>query len=1380
MHQPPPADQWTFESRAQYNLQATADDDDEERYELEKKVPPPIPKRANYRPKPLRWPFIVCMIVVLIVLMSLVVYANETMPNSDSTATIEPRHVMQPRQQPSSAEQQSSVAEPSPSSTPESVSSHSQVNVVSSGDVELPTTSERKQPPASSSTPVPPVSQVSKEQVPSSSDSPVTPNTPTSAIILSSSAEAQTNTPIATTIPERTSRISESTVSSGVSSSQPSITGKIDEKASDTSIRAMSQTSLPLSSSERSDKLSSSVVSGSEASTQSIMAVSESDKMRQMKGASASISTASGASSAVASSTGLADQRKAPATGTATLSTTLILSSTSMGTITKFTSRDEVILISKSTFTSTFTSNGSTVTYSTNYTSFVSSTFTTLIPTTFSGRTGSVTASAITRTTTRIAPGTSFMTTMSLPMTTTRVIPVSDGPEDSSLTITQTTTRVVTSAVVVTPGTIIEVTTEFPEQTPGGDDSPPSTGFYTSTGVTVMPTTIATVATSTGPSVVYVSVGTTEITIVSTIRGASMGQQNVDPTPVTHIITSVFDQKVVTVVETGAPRQLVVTDGGVFTAVFTPLPETVVTRNGGQETEMVITVTPSPNVAFVAVPTVISGRTTVMMVESTLGVGGNFKEVATTIEGKATVVNVPFTPDPVLVAVQTTINGKATALLVTSTPTARFRPVSLTVISQVGGSTGVFTTTDPPETIKTVIDGTETTIVRTPAPREYTTVVGGTPTTVEIVTTPTGTIPLSFTVITTIGGSVSTTISTPMPITLVTSISGRLSTITSTPVPTTRLSTIQASTVTFTSVSMPTMTGSPDNVVTTVQRFSFTGGDYFIGKFLPVILAVMITIPLRIIDLNAKLYQPFFAMAQEGGALGRNSITLQFDGWKGVLAPFEILMQGHPVPFITTLILWSSAMLVPLATEAIGMKLHGACKITAIEGCGIQLGVSTVSAYALIAMIAFIIVLLLVLLYLLRNWEIGLHANPWSIAGISSLSRNASIRSQITDFKASQKAMAEKNYMLGYFENAQGRDEYGIIYHDDSSQNLQAFSSGALPAEDELYGTNQHNIVKQFRKPVPFIALTYWWRLGFIFFLASLFILVLYYHVTLQVQSSFKDATDSQSWGVRFFLSALGVIIVFCWESIFVSKFVPILTRTTPRGLSLTVELSGIAIISPYYHMDRQSQQPESSILLTRPTNSFYGIYAALLEGNVVLMLAAFMAILAEFLPILLSNIPYNLTQTLATHDICVLTSISILALMLVTLVASLFIKWPDMPVDPRSIAGAMYYINESRMLEDFEGLSTLNSDDREKKVKELGRRYFYGAISGKDGRRMAVDSIESVEDTAYTGGHWFLPQTEVDHEERSSEHELASQDAGNETEHGQARRINHREVGLV
>ncbi|GKT52462.1 uncharacterized protein ColSpa_12643 [Colletotrichum spaethianum] len=725
------------------------------------------------------------------------------------------------------------------------------------------------------------------------------------------------------------------------------------------------------------------------------------------------------------------------------------------------------------------------------------------------------------------------------------------------------------------------------------------------------------------------------------------------------------------------------------------------------------------------------------MTESTFGTGSIFKEVATTMEGKATVVKIPVTPEPVLVAVQTTIDGKATVLLVESTPTAGFKPVSLTLVSQVGGSTGIFTTTDPPETVTTMIDGKETTIVRTPVPREFTSVIGGTRTTFEVVTTPSGTMPLSFTIISTIGGTVSTIVSTPTPITLVTSIPGKLSTITSTPRPITRLSTIKASTATFTWVSTPTSTDFADNVVTKIERFGFTNGDYFVGKFLPVILAVMVTIPLRIIDLNVKLYQPFFAMAQEGGSLGKNSINLQFDGWKGILTPFEVLMQGHPVPFITTLMLWSSAMLVPLATEAIGMKLHGRCKVTAIEGCGIQLGVSTVSSHALVALLAFIILLLLVLLYFLRSWETGLHANPWSIAGISSLSRNPGVRSQQIDFKASKTVVAEKTFMIGYFENSQGRKEYGIIFCDDSSRHLQAAASSALLADDELDGTIQRNVSKKARKSVPFIALTYWWRLGFIFFLVSLFILVLYYHTTLQVRTSFKVVTDSQTWGVRFFLSALGVIIIFCWESIFV----------------------------------------RSSILLTRPTNSFYGIYAAILEGNAVLMLAAFMAILAEFLPILLTNIPYNLTQTLPTHNICAVTSISILALMVTTLVASLFIKWPDMPVDPRSIAGAMYYINESRMLEDFEGLSELNSKEREKKVKELGRRYFYGTISGQNGRRMGVESIESVEDTAYTGDHWFLPQIEVDDHENDG---LNTIQEGYETNHERAQRVYNREVGLV
>ncbi|KAJ0299236.1 hypothetical protein Brms1b_013186 [Colletotrichum noveboracense] len=735
---------------------------------------------------------------------------------------------------------------------------------------------------------------------------------------------------------------------------------------------------------------------------------------------------------------------------------------------------------------------------------------------------------------------------------------------------------------------------------------PPRTSDVTSVIVSAVPSTVASVVTSTSPPQVYVSVGTTEITKFITVPGGNRGNEPQTQPPVFQVITSVYGGKVETFVDKGTPQTMVKSDGGVYTVAFTPPPQTIVTHEGGQATQMVITVTPSPEVAFVAVPT---------------------------------------TKD----------------------------------------------------------------------------------------------------VITTIGGTLSTIISTPASTTFTTSISGTLRTITSTPSPTTRLSTIKPSTTLITSTTKPTPTDSPDRVITEIEKFGFTNGDYFVGKFLPIILAVMIAVPLRIIDLNAKLYQPFHALAREGGSLGKSSMTLQFDGWKGFLTPFESLLQGHPVPFITTLIILCSSLLAPLATEAIGMKLHGTCKITAIEGCGIQLGVSPVSSYALVALITFIVFLLLVLLFFLRTWETGLHANPWSIARISSLARNADIRSHQIDFKASARAMREKRYGFGYFENNLGRDEYGIIYCDDSAQSLQgATASGAIPADDELTGAYQRDIAKKSRKPVPFIALTWWWRLGFIFFLAALFIIILYYHLTLGVRTSFKDFMDSQTFGVRFFFAALGVIIIFCWESIFIS----------------------IAIISPYHNMGRRSQPPEKSILLTRPTNGFYGLYAAILEGNIILMLAAFMSILAEFLPILFANVPYNLTQTLKSHNVCATISLTVLALMLASMVASLFIKWPELPVDPRSIAGALYYVAESRMLEDFEGLSKLDSEEREKKVKELGRRYFYGGLTGSNGNRMGVESVESVEDTAYTGGHWFLrPQEDEQGDEDNHGEEVQESESPHQPE---------------
>ena len=166
--------------------------------------------------------------------------------------------------------------------------------------------------------------------------------------------------------------------------------------------------------------------------------------------------------------------------------------------------------------------------------------------------------------------------------------------------------------------------------------------------------------------------------------------------------------------------------------------------------------------------------------------------------------------------------------------------------------------------------------------------------------------------------------------------------------------------------------------------------------------------------------------------------------------------------------------------------------------------------------------------------------------------------------------------------------------------------------------------------------------------------------------------------------------------------------------------------MAPYLYMSRKSMSPERSILYTRPTNPFYGVYTAIQHRDYFLLVTSVVTIISHFLPILLSNIPFSLVQTWVSEQVCILMSLVILGMMIVVLVGSLFIRWPHMPVDPRTVAGAMYYICDSSMLADLDGrrLSMRCKAERAGRVKELRHQYFYGELTGVSGRRrVAVDS---------------------------------------------------------
>jgi len=780
-----------------------------------------------------------------------------------------------------------------------------------------------------------------------------------------------------------------------------------------------------------------------------------------------------------------------------------------------------------------------------------------------------------------------------LNMTITKTIPQSTS---SSVTTFTTTHEITLTSTILSTGTSEEssvfTSTSLSEVVSTTEEPITSTEFYPPTGTDettteVIPVTSTfTSAATTTESHRFITYGPTVITSTFTVDlPVSQPPPQTIEKPVTQVFTVTDGGATKVVVQTGAPGTRVVETGGqVLTKVVNQPPQTIVTLvGGGTPTTIVVVTTPTPERQGVTVgggPTTVGGSVVTLFKEGpqtvVTNIGGksvtvveqNQRSVVTEIGGTPVTI---FQQGPQTVV--TDIDGTQRTILITPTggsvatvgatvetvdgiviTSGGFRPISWTEVETVGGTVETVVQTQAPFSFTTVIDGTLTTMWTTPPPITSTTLVGGTVTTLTFQTTPTGTDPITYTITTMVSGSLSTYVTSGVPSTIVTTISGHLTTITSTPSPSSYTTTLPKSTHLSTSVSTstgaaPEPTGGGVAVKTTTAIYNLQPWDYFLGTFLPTFLAVMLVLPLRVIDLNAKLYQPFHAMTRPGGASGPNSLTLQYSGILGFITPIISLADGQPVPFITTLMVLSSSLMAPLATEALGLKVHGSCTLESTDGCALALGISIAPTFALIGVICLVIGLLITLLFLLRRYETGVYSNPWNIAGIASLAGNPDVRILQTGQAKVREIVNKKQYSLGYFENQSGHEEYGIVLMDDSSRGLRGERDDGNEHrldDDDLYDEDPIAGGVPLGRRVPFMALTVGWRVSFMVFLTALLAFVLYYHISGGQAAPIRLFISSNSFGVRFLFAGLGVIITFFWSALFLS------TSSIPPSLAFS------------------------------------------------------------------------------------------------------------------------------------------------------------------------------------------------------------------------------------
>ena len=164
-------------------------------------------------------------------------------------------------------------------------------------------------------------------------------------------------------------------------------------------------------------------------------------------------------------------------------------------------------------------------------------------------------------------------------------------------------------------------------------------------------------------------------------------------------------------------------------------------------------------------------------------------------------------------------------------------------------------------------------------------------------------------------------------------------------------------------------------------------------------------------------------------------------------------------------------------------------------------------------------------------------------------------------------------------------------------------------------------------------------------------------------------------------------------------------------------------MLEPYRQLWHHAQPAHKSVLVSPATTVFPGFAGAVARREGFVLVVSLTTILAKFAPTLLSTIPFNPAQTWQMHLVCAWLTVGCLGHMTLVLGYRIaFVAYPHLPVDPGCLAGRIYYLCDSALVADYEGMATLRAKEFGSRVAPT-RRYRFGKMVGVSGEsRIGVD----------------------------------------------------------
>jgi hypothetical protein len=299
-------------------------------------------------------------------------------------------------------------------------------------------------------------------------------------------------------------------------------------------------------------------------------------------------------------------------------------------------------------------------------------------------------------------------------------------------------------------------------------------------------------------------------------------------------------------------------------------------------------------------------------------------------------------------------------------------------------------------------------------------------------------------------------------------------------------------------------------------------GKYFLGAYLPTVLAVFFALPWLILAQTVISLEPFYQLSESTGALAESTLTSSLFS---LGSAFEALKNRRWTVILGTLLMMLSVAITPIAPETVAIQTIGGCT----SGCSGFIRILIPGARVIQGILGIMSILSIVLIVLLLRRRMMVSSDPRSIAGVASLFFDPSVQQ---DFKehgvaASQStlkaALSGSAYRLSFLTRYDGVNLTALI-----KTRAREISPVQSLYKHDYSSLGWNRIVQQAPRYRGLASILF-------LLLVGLEALIITYYFT-GGETGFENFMSGQGFGVRFLFTSIGIIISSYWDRVFQSK----------------------------------------------------------------------------------------------------------------------------------------------------------------------------------------------------------------------------------------------------